>query len=799
MRTLWRPLALVSAVLSVCDVASGHSQSRGPLNQLSLVENPTILTPSHRVHYQSRFDIIFNIQGRRQKIKLALEPSEGIIADGASVNYMSADGRIVGSEPINRHEHRIFQGYTWVEMPDKSWTNVGWARVDVRRDGLDPMFEGAMSISGDHHHVQLSSNYRRSKHAHDVDLALGEEERMVIFRDSDFGQPAHNELKRAEEESACGSHKLSFNSDPNHPLFAPSQNPLLSREEKSWSLQGLGSMLRPRQIDTTSGGNSGGVNLTNTIGSTSGCPTTRKVALIGVATDCSYTSTFNSTESARQNVIAQINLVDQVYVSTFNISLGLQNLTVSEAACPGTPPSSAPWNAQCGNITITDRLNTFSEWRGERNDTNAYWTLLTNCRTGAEVGLAWLGQACVNTVTQGNGETVSGANVVARTTTEWQVIAHESGHTFGAVHDCDSQTCGNSQITASQQCCPLSSTSCDAQAQFIMNPSTGNGVTFSPCTVGNICSAFLRNSVNINCLADNKGVSTISGGVCGNGIVEEGEECDCGGAQCGDNQCCDSKTCKFINNAVCDDSNEDCCNSCQFASSGTVCRTSTGSCDPQEVCTGTTSNCPTDTVAPDGQGCGNGLQCASGQCTSRNLQCKTLMGSYTSNNDTYACDDQGCTLSCASPQFGPGTCYSMQQNFLDGTPCGGGGTCGNGQCKGTSTLKEANQWITHNKPLVIGLAVGVGTLILLLITACLVRRCATSRLRSRRGRSSKSAPGMSYGWSGGAASNSSGWIGGGGIAPGGGHGHNPGWGYYNHPPGSDQASKFYAQPTVRYA
>lgn len=260
--------------------------------------------------------------------------------------------------------------------------------------------------------------------------------------------------------------------------------------------------------------------------------------------------------------------------------------------------------------------------------------------------------------------------------------SHESGHTFGAVHDCDSQTCSDGNTVNAQQCCPLSGSTCDAGAQYIMNPSTGQGITqFSPCSVGNICSAIGRNSVKTTCLSVNKGVTTISGNQCGNGIVEAGEDCDCGGASgCGNNQCCDPATCKFKNNAVCDDSNEGCCRGCQFASSGTVCRASTGQCDPQEVCSGKDATCPSDQTAPDGQGCGNGspnLQCASGQCTSRDLQCMTLMGSYTQNNDTYACNSQTCSLSCASPEFGPGTCYSMQQNFLDGTTCAGGGKCSN--------------------------------------------------------------------------------------------------------------------------
>ena len=662
--------------------AIGHSQAPGPLNYLSLIENPTIQTPSHRVHSHSRFDLVFNLHRKKQKIKLVLEPSDGVVADGATVSYLGPDGEVARTEPLSRHDHKVFRGNAWVELADRSWTSVGWARIYVHRDGIDPLFEGAFSVSGDHHHIKLRSSYLQTKHALDPHLEAGDDEYMVVFRDSDIGRESRSrtELRRSEgDEPSCNTPALSFNSNPQHPLFVPVSNPMLKRNEGSWGTAYIQSAFQRRQIDTTGGGNSGGVNLSSTIGSTQGCPTTRKVALIGVATDCTYTATFNSTDAARKNVIAQINSASDVYEKAFNITLALANLTVNPADCPGTPAAATPWNAQCGNTTITDRLNMFSQWRGERNDTNAYWTLLTNCRTGAEVGLAWLGQACVSDVTSGNGETVSGANVVALTNTEWQVIAHESGHTFGAVHDCDSTTCASASTVASQQCCPLSSTTCDAQGNFIMNPSTGQGIsTFSACTIGNVCSAFHRNSVKTTCLSDNKGVSTVSEGFCGNGIVEDGEECDCGGtASCGNNTCCNPTTCKFINNAVCDDSNEDCCSNCQFASAGTVCRKSTGVCDPQETCSGTSPDCPVDATAPNGQDCGNGLECASGQCTSRNLQCKTLMGSYTSNNDTYACDSQGCTLSCASPEFGPGTCYSMQQNFLDGTPCGGGGSCSN--------------------------------------------------------------------------------------------------------------------------
>lgn len=656
-----------------------RSQRIGSLNYLSLIEDPDIQTPSHRVHAFSHFDLQFSLHQSRQRIKLSLEPNHEIIPEGASVQYINSAGEITHTEPVVRHDHKVFRGEAWIQEPDRSWTHCGWARIVVQRDGVNPLFEGAFTVFHDHHHIKLRSSYLATKHALDPELESSDDEYMVMFRGSDIAS-SHSELKRlVDVDLSCQSSQLSFNSDPSHPVFAQE----LKRNVGSWGSAPVTSLFGKRALDNTpNGGNSGGVNLKQSIGSTAGCPTSRKVALIGVATDCTYTATFNSTTSAHTNVINQINTASNVYEKTFNISLGLQNLTVVDKECPGTAPSATPWNIGCGSTNITDRLNIFSKWRGAQKDSNAYWTLLTNCPTGAEVGLAWLGQACVNEVFQANGETVSGANVVARTPTEWQVIAHETGHTFGAVHDCDTSQCVDANTINSQQCCPLSSSTCDAGAKYIMNPSTGDGITaFSPCTVGNICSAMGRNSVKTSCLSDNKGVTVISPQQCGNGIVEANEDCDCGGTEgCKNNQCCDATTCTFKSNAVCDDSNDDCCKSCRFASVGSVCRASTGPCDPEETCSGVNATCPPDIATPDGQSCGNSTaktSCASGQCTSRDQQCKTLMGSFTTNNDTYACNSQDCSLSCASPEFGPNVCYGMQQNFLDGTTCGGGGKCSN--------------------------------------------------------------------------------------------------------------------------
>lgn len=697
------PIPLLSLAAAIwAPIVQASSSIRNPIGALSKVQNATIHTHNHRVTALSDFDLTFNI-GDDLLVKFSLEPNHDILAEDATVAYLAPDGTISRKESVDRLRHKIFKGTAWVQRPSigqDKWQSVGWARASINRDGKEPHFEGAFAVHHDHHHIQSSQNYIRTRHRLDPEIepVQNAEEYIVVWRDSDIlpdaAQLKHQELRRSaleEDVPSCQTERLTFNVNPQHPVYLG----MMKRSDKIFGSMDFTSLFTKRQIDSTTGGNSGGVNLVSTIGNSAGCPTTRKVALVGVATDCTYTNSFNSTETVRQNVISQMNTASALYESTFNISLGLQNLTVSDASCPGTPAQATEWNQACSDsVDIQDRLNYFSAWRGTQQDSNSHWTLLSTCNTGSAVGLAWLGQACVNTAmttntsTTGSGastgsgdETVSGANVVIRTqgASEWQIIAHETGHTFGAVHDCTSQTCADANTVNSQQCCPLSGSTCDAGEQYIMNPSTSQGISkFSPCSVGNICSAIGRNSVKTECLTDNKQVTTISGQQCGNGIVEPGEECDCGGTEgCGDNACCDPTTCKFKASAVCDDSNEDCCRNCQLASNGTVCRSSTGSCDPQETCSGTSATCPADVTAPDGQSCGSGLQCASGQCTSRDQQCKTVMGSYTQGNDTYACDSSGCTISCASPEFGTGVCYGLQQNFLDGTECGGGGRCSN--------------------------------------------------------------------------------------------------------------------------
>lgn len=156
----------------------------------------------------------------------------------------------------------------------------------------------------------------------------------------------------------------------------------------------------------------------NSIGSTDGCPSEREIALIGIATDCSYTADFDSSEDLVQALVTMVNTASEVFESAFNIALSFHNLTIQEEECPTSPTSEEPWNANCAAGNLNFRLRAFSEWRATlRNDENAYWTLMTGCPTASEVGVSWVGQLC---------DSERSTNIVARTSNQWQVFAYVS-------------------------------------------------------------------------------------------------------------------------------------------------------------------------------------------------------------------------------------------------------------------------------------------------------------------------------------------------------------------------------------
>jgi len=93
--------------------------------------------------------------------------------------------------------------------------------------------------------------------------------------------------------------------------------------------------------------------------------------------------------------------------------------------------------------------------------------------------------------------------------------------------------------------------------------------------------------------------------VCGNGIVESGEECDPPG------DCCTRR--------------------CQWSSTEHTCRARNGRCDLPETCTGRSDQCPRDKFLPRGSYCMCDNRNLRGECTGRSPFCHTRQGQRCEN------------------------------------------------------------------------------------------------------------------------------------------------------------------------
>ncbi|KAG0022316.1 hypothetical protein BGZ81_008574 [Podila clonocystis] len=413
---------------------------------------------------------------------------------------------------------------------------VGWARMMVEHDdhSNDLILRGAFMVGDITYHVTSTDHYHIQKRSSDAlpyspSSSFGSS--MIIFRDSDlYNRPTNLHKRGQEADDSCGVdllHPTTLNAfdtpssgfEYYYPPNLTTTVPMTSYDPDAAWTDILKGHLVKRQVTV----NAAGPNPVP-----EGCPTNRLVNYMGVAADCTYVQHYKGAAAARKQIFANFNTASGIYESTFNVALGVITLNIVTEDCPAVPVKGEEWNQPCSTTyQIDQRLSDFSAWRGQspRNSDGAgLWHLMTNCPSGAVVGIAWTKALCqMNSQSQDKGtggvQFTAGTGVSsAKTALEWIVVAHEIGHGFGAMHDCYAKTC--------------------------------------------------------------------PANICGNGLKETGEECDCGSAEdCAKDPCCDGPTCKYKTGAVCDDLNDSCCLNCQMRPAGQVCRRAISECDIEEVCT----------------------------------------------------------------------------------------------------------------------------------------------------------------------------------------------------------------------
>nr|QGC85372.1 metalloproteinase [Dispholidus typus] len=250
-------------------------------------------------------------------------------------------------------------------------------------------------------------------------------------------------------------------------------------------------------------------------------------------------------------------------------------------------------------------VRAFAAWRYSnllKRKMNDNAQLLTGISFDANVlGIAFIGGMCspfesVGVIQDNNNMAV----LIAA------VLTHELGHNLGMNHDTDSCTCNIGP--------------CIMKSSINFNPP----LTFSTCSLWDYQKYVMSKAAQCM-LNDPLTKDIVPTAACGNGFVEEGEECDCGSPEICENECCDAASCTLKPEAEC--ANGACCAGCQFKRAGELCRAAMDDCDLPELCTGQSAECPFNHFHMDGHPCQNNKgYCFKGTCPTLENQCIALWG-----------------------------------------------------------------------------------------------------------------------------------------------------------------------------
>ncbi|KAG8547456.1 hypothetical protein GDO81_028332 [Engystomops pustulosus] len=299
----------------------------------------------------------------------------------------------------------------------------------------------------------------------------------------------------------------------------------------------------------------------------------------------------------KHRIMEIANFVDKFYMS-MNIKIALIGLEV--------------WTErdQCDvREDANSSLKTFLAWkqklRLKKKHDNAQ--LVTGVTfKGTTIGMAPLEGMCTADNSGGVSMDHSELAIGAAAT-----MAHEIGHNFGMSHDKD-------------YCCVEAT---PEQGGCIMAAATGHPFPrkFSSCSQQQLRSFFQKGGGM--CLFNMPNTDDlVMGKKCGNGFLEEGEQCDCGEPEECTNPCCNAKNCTLKEGAQC--AHGDCCQDCKLKSAGTLCREKSGACDLPEFCRGNNPFCPANVYMLDGSPCAYGeAYCMNGMCLTHGQQCLHLWGS----------------------------------------------------------------------------------------------------------------------------------------------------------------------------
>ncbi|XP_078391256.1 disintegrin and metalloproteinase domain-containing protein 10-like, partial [Cetorhinus maximus] len=229
-------------------------------------------------------------------------------------------------------------------------------------------------------------------------------------------------------------------------------------------------------------------------------------------------------------------------------------------------------------------------------------------------------------------------------------LAHELGHSLGSPHD------------EGEECIPSESPSLPTNdGNFLMFPYASDGVEYnndklSPCSIRHISKILLAKKDQ--CFEDSDRP------ICGNQLVEEGEECDVGYNRtdpcCYDASSSKNVSCMLKPGKKCSPTCGPCCDSqCELVPPGQRCRIET-ECAFESHCDGSATTCPESLPKVNYTLCNQGMRlCLNGQCSESPCAKHNLEQCSSASQSTK----EECHLWCQTPGD-PQTCSSSSSVLL---------------------------------------------------------------------------------------------------------------------------------------